>query len=224
MAEFDDNEEMQRFRAWWSKNGTALALGVLIAALVVAGWYGWQWYTDRQDTQAAGLYAKVEYGIANDKVTGGVKNLVAKLKDDYSGTPYAGAAALTMGAYQVNQNHLDKAAAELDWAMHNADGKAIRQVATVRKARILWAQGKTQDALQLLEHDHPSEFDALYAELAGDIHTAQGDQKAAHKAYKKALAALPSDASKGVLQQKLRESAPVAAGNDKPTDRKTADS
>lgn len=220
MAEYDNNEELASLSRWWAKNGTAAIIGVLIGLLVIGGWYGWGWYSNRQDAQAADLYAQVQHGIATDNVTGGVDNIVEKLKNDYSRTPYAGAAALAMGGYYVDQNKLGKAEHELDWAMHNAKGKGIAQIATVRKARVLWAENKPDAALKLLNQDHPAAFDSLYAELAGDIHAAQGDRDAARAAYKKALAALPADASKQMLQQKLNANAPAAAANDMSNDSK----
>lgn len=224
MADYDDNEELANLGRWWSRHGTAAIVGVLIGLLAIGGWYAWGWYSNRQDAQAADMYAKVEHGISTNNVTGGVEHIVDKLKDNYSRTPYAGAATLNMANYYVDQNKLDKAADELDWAMHNADGKGIRQIATVRKARGLWAQHKPDAALSLLDHDHPAAFDSLYAELAGDIHAAQGNRKAAHAAYKKALAGLPSDMPKQMLQHKLNANAPASSAGDMSTDSKTSDS
>ncbi|MGN8159200.1 YfgM family protein [Salinisphaera sp. RV14] len=224
MADYDDNEELASLTRWWSRNGTAAIIGVLIGLLAIGGWYAWGWYSNRQDAHAADMYAQVQHGISTDNVTAGVDNLVSTLESDYSGTPYAGAAALAMAAYQVHQDKLDKAAAQLDWAMKNAKGEGIRQIAAVRKARVLWAENKPDAALKLLKQDHPASFDSLYAELAGDIHAAQGDRKAAHAAYKKALAKLPPDASRHMLEQKLHQNAPASAAGDTPTDSKKSDS
>ncbi|KEZ75847.1 YfgM family protein [Salinisphaera hydrothermalis] len=224
MADYDNNEELASLARWWSKNGTAAIVGVLIGLLAIGGWYAWGWYSNRQDAQAADMYAEVQQGISAQNVTGGIDNIVEKLKSDYSGTPYAGAAALSMASYYVDQKKLDKAAAELDWAIKNADGKGIREIATVRKARVLWAQKKPDAALKLLNRDHPASFDSLFAELAGDIHAAQGDDAAAHAAYKKAMSHLPSDAPKQMLQHKLDQTAPAKADDDMPTDSKKSDS
>lgn len=224
MAEHDNNEELANLTRWWSRNGTAAIIGVLIGLVAIGGWYAWGWYSNRQDARAADMYAQVQHGISTDNITSGVDNLVSTLESDYSGTPYAGAAALAMAGYYVDQNKLDKAESQLDWAMQNAAGKGIRQIATVRKARVLWARNKPDAALELLGQDHPASFDSLYAELTGDIQAAQGDRQAAHAAYKKALAKLPPDAPKQMLQQKLDQNAPAAAASDMPTDSKKSDS
>ncbi|HET7314674.1 YfgM family protein [Salinisphaera sp.] len=224
MADYDNNEELASLMRWWSKNGTAAIVGVLIGVLVIGGWYVWGWYGNRQDAQAADMYAKVQHGIATDNVTSGVDNLVDKLENSYSGTAYAGAAALAMAGYYVQQDKLDKAAAELDWAMNNADGKGLRQIATVRKARVLWAQNKSDAALKLLDQAHPASFDSLYAEVAGDIHAARGDRAAARAAYEKALAKLPPEASRPMLQQKLDQTTPAQAANAMTTDSEKSDS
>ncbi|RJS92323.1 tetratricopeptide repeat protein [Salinisphaera sp. Q1T1-3] len=206
-----ENEEFDTARRWWRKNGTAAIVGIVIGVVVLAGWYGWHWYQARQNNQAADMYAQVSNGIGQGNVTGGMVNLVNTLQSDYAGTPYAGAAALALGGYYVDQGQLDKAAPRLDWAANNAQDKGMRAIATVRDARIRWAQNKPDAALKLLDGDHPPAFDALFAELAGDIHLAQGDRQAAHAAFRKALDRLPSDVPRQPLTEKLQSSAPAGA-------------
>lgn len=224
MAQFDDNEEMATLTRWWSRNGTAAVVGIVLGLIIIGGWYGWNWYSDRQDAQAAHMFAEAQHGISSGQLTGGVKNIVSRLEDDYSGTPYAGAAALSIANYYVDQQQYEQAAKHLDWAMHNAEGKGMRQIATVRKARVLWAQNKPEQALALLQQDHPAAFGSLYAELAGDIQVAQGNREAAHKAYKKAMTGLSKDAPQQMLQHKIDQTAPVSASNANPSDSKKSDS
>lgn len=223
MAEYD-NDEVARLKQWWSSNGTAAVTGILIGVVLLAGWYGWGWYSNRQDAQAADLYTQIEQGVQADNVTPGVINGVQSLEDDYSGTPYASAGAMTLAAYYVKNDKLDKAYTHLSWAMDNASEKGMRQIARVRAARVAWAQGKPDAALKLLSAKHPPAFDSLFAELTGDIHADQGQREAAHSAYEQALNNLPEDAPRQALQQKLAASAPAdenTAGNSpaaKPTD------
>lgn len=218
MAEFEDNEELAGLIRWWSRNARSVIVGLIIGLIAVGGWYGWHWYRHRQDAQAADMFAKVQHAISTQNVTGGVKHLVDKLKSDYSGTPYAGAAALRLAAYDVGQQHLKEAASQLDWAMEHAEGKGMRSIARARKARVLWAEKKPKAALALLNQNHPAAFNALYAELAGDIQAAEGDVAAAHKSYKTALDSLPPNTPSQLLQRKLKQTAADS------TDSKKADS
>lgn len=212
MAEYD-NDEMMRLRSWWHSNGTGAAAGVLIAVVVLVGWYGWGWYSNRQAAQAADMYAQVEQGVRTDNVTPGLVNVVKSLENDYSGTPYASAAAMRLAAYYVEQSKLDPASEHLDWAMKHASEPGMQQIARIRAARVLWSQNKPKAALDLLSAQHPPAFDALYRELAGDIQAAQGDRKTAYQSYQQAIKSLPQGAPSQSLEQKMTAVAPADAQN-----------
>ncbi|MDA3920694.1 MAG: tetratricopeptide repeat protein [Salinisphaera sp.] len=210
MAEYD-NEELIRLKGWLASNGAAAAAGILLGVALLLGWYGWHWYSARQDAQAANMYVQVEQGLATDNVTPGLVNVVKSLESDYSGTPYASAAAMALAAYYVQQSKLDPASQHLHWAMKHASEKGMQQIARVRAARVLWAQNKPQAALKLLSADHPAAFDSLYSELEGDIQAAQGNRAAAYKSYQQALKSLPENAPRQSLQQKIAANAPADA-------------
>lgn len=215
MAEYDD-DEVARLRSWWASNGTAAVMGILLGVVVLAGWYGWNWYSNRQDAKAADMYVQIQQGVGAGNITPGLVNSVKSLEDSYSGTPYANAAAMTLAAYYVRNDKLDSAYPHLEWAMNHASEKGMRQIARIRAARVRWAQDKPDAALKLLAAKHPPAFDSLYEELAGDIHAAQGDRTAAHSAYAKALKSLPDNAPRQALQQKMAANAPAdakSAGN-----------
>lgn len=213
MAEFD-NEEVTRLKQWWDANGTALLIGILVGLVVIGGWQGWRWYENRQQTQAANLYAQLQPVLAADKIgDAGIKQ-IEKLENNFSSTPYAANAALSLAAYYVRQKEYDKAVEQLDWTIDNADSEAISDIARVRKARVVWTQGDPDAALKLLDGDHPQSFAALYAELEGDIHAAQDDRKAAYAAYQRALDALPPDAPRQPIETKRADNAPADAAPD----------
>lgn len=208
MAEFD-NDELNTLKQWWASNGTALVIGAVAGLAIVAGWQGWRWYTDSQATAAAHTYAQIRQQLGSGNVNDGVRKVVAQLKDDYAGTPYAADAALNLAAYQVKLDNYEGAAEQLDWVIENAPSDGIRHIARVRKARLLWSRGEADAALALLDTDHPDSFNAIYAETAGDIHAAQGDRAAARKAYQQALDSLPPDTPRKPLETKLADNAPL---------------
>lgn len=213
MAEFD-NEEANRLKRWWDDNGTAMVIGVSIGLLVVIGWQGWQWYQDRQAAAAAELYPQVEQAIANDQIDNTAVGLVDRLKSDYAGTPYAANAALRLAAYYVERDDYAKAREQLNWVMNNAANEGVAHIARVRAARLAWTQGQPDEALRLLDAAHPPSFVPLYAEVAGDIHAAQGDREAAHAAYQRALSSLPPGMPRRELESKLAYTAPAEPDTD----------
>jgi len=222
MAEFD-NDEMSRLKRWWEGNGSALVIGVIVGLAVIIGWQGWNWYQNRQAAQAADIYQQVEQGMAGDSVDDNVLATVDRLKNDYSGTPYAADAALRLAGYYVEQQDYDKAREQLVWVSDNAANEGVGHIARVRAARLLWTQDKPDEALSLLDTDHPPAFDALYAETRGDILAARGDREGAYKAYQVALESLPPDIASRALETKIADNAPADAA-DAPTDSNSASS
>lgn len=216
MADYD-NAELATARRWWQNNAGPAIVGIIVGIVLIGGWYGYDWYQTRQSTEAAKLYAQVATGIQADNVTGGLVNEVDRLQDDYSGTPYAAAGAMSLARYYVQQDAFDKARQRLTWAHENANDAGIRAIAGVRAARVEWAQNNAGAALALLDDDHPASFDALYNELAGDIHMAQGDRNAAHKAYQSALDTLPQDVARQPLVEKASAAAPLDTANTQPS-------
>ena len=209
MAEFDDNAQLTRFRQWWSANGTSILIGGLVGIVVIVGWQAWNWHAGNQAAEAASIYQQVDHGVATDQVNDTVVGVVSQLQQDYAGTPYAVDASLRLAGYYVAQQEYDKALELIQWVIDNGNNEGLRHVARVRAARLLWTQEQPDKALELLSVEHPASFDTLYAELAGDIHAAEGDREAAFKSYQVALETLPPDMPSDSLQTKRDDNAPA---------------
>lgn len=219
MAEFE-SEEMSSLKRWWDANGTAVIIGALVGVVIIVGWQGWRWYVDNQASAAANAYQQFQQGLDSGTVNDDVIGIAKRLQDDFSGTPYAADAALRLAGYYVTQQDYAKAREQLAWAMDNADNAGIRHLARVRAARLAWSQDKPDEALQMLDTEHPPAFTTLYAEVRGDILAARGDRAAAYQAYQLALESLPPDAPKGTLESKAADIAPAAAA-DAPSESKS---
>lgn len=207
MADYD-NEELAGAKRWWQNNAGPAIVGIVVGIVLIGGWYGYDWYQTRQSTQAAQLYADVAGGIQADNVTGGLINTVDRLQNDYAGTPYAAAGAMSLARYYIQAEDFDKARPRLAWAHDNANDPGMRAIAGVRAARAEWAQGNPDAALSLLDDEHPAAFDALYKELAGDIYMAQGNREKAYAAYQTALKGLPEEVARQPLAEKASNAAP----------------
>jgi predicted negative regulator of RcsB-dependent stress response len=86
--------------------------------------------------------------------------------------------------------------------LDNSDSEIFRDIAGLRLARVLIASGEL-DAAAAIAGKVPSDgaFDALFAEVRGDIQRARGDLVAASDAYQQALAAMPADSQQRELLQ-----------------------
>jgi|AntDeeMetagen192_2_1112575.scaffolds.fasta_scaffold04420_2 predicted negative regulator of RcsB-dependent stress response len=220
MAEFD-SEEMTRLKQWWNGNGMAIVMGAVVGLAVIIGWQGWNWYQDRQTTEAAGIYQQFQQGVVSGNVNDAVLNTAERLKNNFAGTPYAANAALRLAGHFVAQEDYAEAREQLAWAMNNAANDGIRHIARVRAARLAWSQDDADKALKMLDAEHPSAFNALYAEVRGDILADQGDRDGAYKAYQQALESLPRDTPSRALESKRADNAPADAA-DAPTEQKSA--
>lgn len=205
MAALDlqEQEQIDALKGWWKENSTRL-LGVLLAVTVAfGGWRGWQYYQHQQSGEAATLYAgfikQLESGDAKR-----VNDAAAAVMNNYSSTSYATRAALL--AAQVNEQGIDVARAktQLQWVIDHAGEASLKEVARLRLAAVLLDEKNYDGALKLLEAKHPAPFDGLYADLKGDVLSAQGKVAEAKAAYQLAYDKVDAkSAYRNLIQMKM---------------------
>ncbi|WP_435626473.1 tetratricopeptide repeat protein [Candidatus Ferrigenium straubiae] len=185
MAALDlqEQEQLDALKAWWKENGNKL-LGVLLALVVAMGvWRGWQYYQHRQASEAATLFAEFVKQLGSNDAKR-VNDAATMVMEKYATSGYAPRAALW--AAQVNEQGKDTARArtQLQWVIDHSGEDGLKDVARLRLAAVLLDEKKYDDALRLLGDKHPASFDGMYADLRGDILSAQGKKDEARSAYK----------------------------------------
>ena len=205
MAALDlqEQEQIDTLKAWWNDNGNVILSGVLIAVVVMAGWRGWQYYQNKQTGEAAILYQQFSEQLASNDAKR-VNDAAAAVMDKFASTAYAPRAALL--AAQVNEQGKDAAQAkkQLQWVVDHAGEAGLKDVARLRLAAVLLDEKNYADAAKLLDAKHPASFDGLYADLKGDVLSAQGKAEEARSAYK--LAYEKTDANsmyRNLIQMKM---------------------
>ena len=185
MAALDlqEQEQLDALKAWWKENGNRLLGALLIIIVAMGGWRGWQYYQNQQSSEATTLYA----GFFQQLESGDVKRIndaAAAVMERYASSGYAPRAALL--AAQVNEQVDEQARAktQLHWVIDHAEEAGLKDVARLRLAAVLLDEKKHDDALKLLEAKHPASFDGMYADLKGDVLSAQGKNEEARSAYK----------------------------------------
>lgn len=205
MAALDlqEQEQLDTLKAWWKDNANKVLGAVLIVVVALGGWRGWQYYQNKQAAEASTLYAEfvkqLESGDAKR-----VNDAAAAVMDKYASTAYAARAALL--AAQVNESARDTARAktQLQWTLDHAGEAALKDVARLRLAAILLDEKKYDDALKLLNAAHPDSFNGLYADLKGDVLSAQGKTEEARAAYKLAYEKTDEKSTyRNLIQMKL---------------------
>lgn len=189
MTRMTDKEEIEMIRDWWNEYGKAIATAVLIGLVLGFGWRYWNVYHARQSEQASMVYQDmVVSDISNDILT--TQRMAAQLTTKYSSTPYASFAQLLLAKESIAHNDLNSAYQQLLWVVDQGKVASIRQIARLRAARVLLAQKKLDEALQLISKVDDVTFMPLINSVKGDIFAAKGDLVSAKKYYQTALSAL----------------------------------
>jgi predicted negative regulator of RcsB-dependent stress response len=198
-----EQEQIEALKAWWKDNRNQVLGMLLIVVFTMGGWRGWQYYQRKQADEAATLYRQfIEQLASNDAKR--VNDAAAAVTDKFASTAYAARAALL--AAQVNEQGKDiaRAKTQLQWVIDNAGEATLKDVARLRLAAVLLDEKNYADALKLLEAKHPDAFDSLYADLRGDVLSAQGKMDEARSSYKLAYEKIGAQSVyRNLIQMKL---------------------
>jgi predicted negative regulator of RcsB-dependent stress response len=201
-----EEEQIAQMKDWWQRNGKPLLTGGALALAIVVGWQAWQQYQTNQAQGGGALYQQLletTLTPTGQPDAGKVTELADKLKSEYGGSAYAQYGSLFVAKVAVDNAKLDDAVAELKPLVDKPADATIGELARQRLARVLAAQGKTEEGLKLLEGEADKAWQASREELKGDLLVQLGRSDEAHAAYQKAKDSLSEDAAVGGLQMKL---------------------
>lgn len=196
-----EEQQLATIKQWWKENGSSIVTGVVLGLAVLFGGKAWFAYQERNAQNASNIFAVMMNALQNgDTLNAGEK--AGMLLADYASTPYAALGALALARLRVEEGQLDAARTQLQWVLDNSNSEVFRDIASLRLARVLIASGDL-DAATAIAGKAPSDgaFEALFAEVRGDIQRTRGDLVAASAAYQQALAALPGDSQQREMLQ-----------------------
>jgi len=182
----EEQEQLAALKAWWDEYGNLVFLVVIIIALAVAGWRGWDWYQTRQSAQASVLYEMLTRAAETDDAKA-MRDASGALAVDYSRTLYASLGALVSARYYFDRHDLKGAKAQLEWVLEHSHSNDMKDLARLRLAAVLLDEKAYDDALKQLDAPHADAYAAQYAALKGDILVAKHEAKQAKAAYQIAL-------------------------------------
>ena len=197
-----EDDDTQKLRAWWKKNGMGMVAGVAIGVAGVGGFKGWQVYTENRALSASDMFQEM---LAYDE-SGAVEQAQDRaqmLAKDYQSTPYVDMAYLMIAKLAIKNNELSNAMEALTHVMTKSNDPAMRQLARLRLARVTLLAGDLVRAQELVTTDDVGGFESEYPEVLGDILVAQHKYSDAAEAYDRALQALaPASSSRALLTSK----------------------
>lgn len=186
--DLEEQEQIDEFKAWWKRYGQMASTLVIAALVAYAAFHGWKYYQNKQSVEASTQYQ--ELLVTDEKDLKAVKAKSAALMDNFSGTPYAGRAALFAAKVNYQANDAKSAKSQLEWVIKNAKETSVSALASLQLANILAEEKDNEAALKLLNAPHDAGFDGLFADLKGDVLVSLGKSSEAKLAYQEALAKL----------------------------------
>lgn len=205
MAALDlhEQEQIEALKAWWHANSNRIFIALLIFVVAFGGWRGWKYYQNKQAGEAAALYQQAVNLMDGNDVKR-VNGIAAALMEGYPSTAYAPRAALLAARVNEQMKDVANAKTQLYWVIYHAEEVGLKNAARLRLAAILMDEKDYENALKQLDAEHPESFDGLYADLRGDVLSAQSKTDEARSAYK--LAYEKTDAKsmyRNLIQMKL---------------------
>jgi len=197
-----EEEQVAALKDWWKANGSSVISGIVAAVVIVGGWNFWQNYQQDKMLQASSIYEQL-LKANKEKTTASTDKIAEKLKTNYASTAYGAYALLFQAKAKVEANELAAARALLEQAMASSADDELKHVARARLVRVLLAEGKYEQGLQLIANINQAQlggFEGIYEELKGDLYVAMSRIGEARTAYQSALSA---GKSSPLLQFKL---------------------
>ncbi|HAF00848.1 MAG TPA: hypothetical protein DCG63_06085 [Methylophilaceae bacterium] len=183
--DLEEQEQLDEFKAWWNKHGKVITSILIAALLVYGGWQVYQYWTNKKSTEASNLYqALVTTDLGN---VSEIKSQTDKLTSQYSGTPYAGRAAVFAAKASYLAKDTAHSKAQLEWAIKNAKESNIQAIASLQLAAMLYENKDYEGAKKVLNENIDVGYVGLKDNLLGDISLAQGKTEDAKKLFESAL-------------------------------------
>ena len=209
---FAEDEQTEKIRHWWKKNGSAIIVGLVLGIGSVAGYQGWGVYQTRQAEAASDLYQEMLRSLENEALTR-VRESADRLISKFGSTAYADAASLMLARLDVEAGESEQAGHHLSRVIDHSKDSAMQHIARLRLVMLALDQGDLKWADQLLKIQQMGSFESRYDELRGDIFTARNDLKNARNAYRSALEnAVAGSVAAQILERKLNS---VRRGEDR---------
>ncbi len=200
--DLEEQEQVDELKALWNKYGSYVTKGAIAFFVIYGLFQGWGYYQNKQSLSASELYQSIT--VLDEKNTKEIMQKTQNLIDDYSGTPYAGRAAILFAKASYAEGLKDKTKEKLEWASSHAKESATESIALIQLGQILLEEKKYEEALKKANEVDNEGYLGLSNDLKGDVLNAMGKKEDAKKAYLEALKRFgPKDPYAKFTQEKL---------------------
>lgn len=188
--DLQEQEQLDAVKAFWNRYGNLITGVMLVLALSVAGWQGWQWMQRDQGFKAGAMFDELDRAAQAGDVERTTR-VADDLRQRYPSTAVAQQGVLLAARVQFEKGQADAARDSLRWLVDNGKEPELVAVARLRLAGVLLQQQQLDEALKVLDAPALAGFEALVADRRGDVLLAQGKAEEARRAYQTAWAGMP---------------------------------
>ena len=211
-----EQEQVDELKKVIRENAPWALGGVILGGLLYFAYNQYESWLDQKAHAGSQKYEDVIQSLSKKDPATAVKQLDV-LRSDYSRSPFADQAALAVARYQAEAADWNSAKSLLADVVDHTNDPALKEVATLRLARVLRAMGQRDQALATLAKAAGGRDDGVIAEIKGDILADGGDVNGARQAYTTALnSTVPGLVNKDDVEIKLNALGDGAAQGKKP--------
>jgi len=205
MATLDlqEQEQIDTLKDWWNENGNKVLLVLLIVVGSYLGFQGWKYYQNQQTVAAATLFGEFNKQLVSHdpkRINDAAEAVISK----YSSSAYAPRAALLAAQTNIEAKDSARAKTQLRWVIAHASENTLKDVARLKLSSLLLDEKNYSEALTLLDSKHAESYSGLYADMKGDVLSAQDKKEQARAAYQLAFEKTDNQSSyRALIQMKL---------------------
>ncbi len=179
-----EEQQVEAIKSFWKENGTQIVLG---AFLGIGGFATWNWYVDNQAAEKEAASVQYEEFIKVSQAEGvtseSVESELKAFTTTYGESGYGVFVQLLAAKKAVTDGDFSQAENNLKAALTLTDLETLKELVSLRLARIQLELKQYDIALQTLSTIKGEGYAARVAELTGDSHLAQGDKDKARMSY-----------------------------------------
>ncbi|PJD93962.1 MAG: hypothetical protein CK424_00970 [Legionella sp.] len=180
-----ETEQIELLKKWWKRYHNIVIVTLSIILLAASGAKYWHWHRQTVSEQASNAYEHLMVAFSNQDFKS-ARSYTNQLMTQYPGTVYADTAQLIQAKLDVTSGHYAKARVVLHKVATHSKFKVLVDIARLRLARVLAYEKSYDTALHELAQITDANYEALRAELRGDIYYAMGKLEQAQSDYQTA--------------------------------------
>ncbi len=183
--DLEEQEQLDQLKHAWKQYGN-LITGILILVLgALAAWNGYQYWQQKQATQAAAMFDEVDKVVRSGDVAQ-AERAFGDMKQRFASAVYTPQAGLLVAKMAYLSGKPEVAQNVLVWVSYSKADEGYAAIAKLRLAGLRLEAKAYDEAAKLLDGNFPAEFAPLVADRKGDLSAAQGKTAEAVALYQKA--------------------------------------